>query len=73
MGVNKIGLIKNQMRKEKEKHNTRHLCIVNGSSVVSILLSLFFFYSLYALFIIIFDNDDIVKEQVMVKGEQKRT
>jgi hypothetical protein len=73
MGVNKIGLIKNQMRKEKEKHNPRHLCIVNGSSVVSILLSLFFFYSLYALFIIIFDNDDIVKEQVMVKGEQKRT
>ena len=30
------------MRKKKEKHNASHLCIVDGSSVVSILLSLYF-------------------------------
>jgi len=74
-GVKKMGLIKIKRRKKKEKLNTRHLYIIDGSRVVSILLSLllFFLYSHHALFIIIFDNDDIVKEQVMVKGEQKRT
>ncbi len=59
-------------RKKKEKLNTRDLCIVDGSRGISILLSLsFFLYSHHALFIIIFNNDDIVKEQVTAKEENK--
>jgi hypothetical protein len=72
-GVNKIGVIKIKRGKEEKLH-THHLCIIDGNGVVSILLAFFLsFYSHHALFIIIFDNDDIVKEQVTAKREQKRT
>lgn len=73
-GISKTGLIKVEWKKKERKSITKHhFHIVNGSSIVSILLSLFLFYSHHALFIITFDSDDIVKEQVTAVIEQKRT